>query len=298
MIKLLCILGPTASGKSSLAMQLAHAFNGELINADSRQFYRELEIGTAKPSRKERDEIPHHLIDCASIDAPWSVADFISAAREATREISARQKLPILVGGTGLYIRSFFEGLAKIPAITDEIRNDLRKELKTKGLPSLCDELQKCDPDSFARLKSNDTQRIIRALEVFRQTGKPIHSFWEGQDSLSEFDALKIGVSLTRETLYGRINERVKEMLSRGLKDEAKALWTRHPDNAILQKTIGYAEWAELGFDDAAVLNAIQQNTRHFAKRQLTWFRKESGIEWVEILETKKLEKLVQGFMR
>lgn len=279
--QVLCLVGPTASGKSGLAIEIAKKFNGEIINADSRQIYKELGIGTAKPSSEDLARIPHHLIDCASLKDPWDVQRFISAARQSVFDISFRGKLPILVGGTGMYIKYFLFGLAEIPKIDDKIREQLKSQLNEKGLSFLYDQLQKLDSDSAQEIKSGDTQRILRALEVYCQTGRSIREYWNSNQK-PLYSYLKLALKWPREILYQRINERVLVMIHQGLKEEAKALFAKHKDNSVLEKTIGYAEWKKYGFDnDEVVIQKIQQNSRHFAKRQLTWFQNENDVEWM-----------------
>jgi len=296
--KILCIIGPTASGKSTLALELAKKFNGEIVNADSRQFYRELEIGTAKPSESDRKSCDHHLIDCASIEDPWTVARFVSEADGIVQGIYARGKLPILVGGTGMYVKWFLFGLDQIPAIESDIRDRLHHELKERGVQSLHEELLTVDPESARKLPVQDTQRIMRALEVYRQTGKKIHEYWQNEDRQPRYNYVKIGLSWDRDELYGRINNRVEDMFKKGLKQEAIDLFAKYPDNPVLEKTIGYAEWPQSGFDDdEATLIKIQKNTRHFAKRQLTWFRNEEDVTWFLPSDKDGVDKFINKFL-
>lgn len=277
--KILCIVGPTASGKSSLAITLAQTFNGEIVNADSRQFYRELNAGTAKP--KDQKGISHHLIDCTSVLEPWSVGDFVTHAHFAIAEIFSRGKLPIVVGGTGLYLRALLDGLAPVPEIETSVREALAANLRDHGLEALYAELLAKDPKMAERLHATDTQRILRALEVLRQTGESLSSFWQETTTHLVYDALKVGLNPDRDDLYSVIDARVWEMMVDGLAQEARGLWQGLADNPVLQKTIGYAEWHKVGFDDQdAVVALIQQNTRRLAKRQMTWFRREKDVHW------------------
>lgn len=296
-IKLICVVGPTASGKSSLAMELAQKFDGEIINADSRQFYKELNIGTAKPSLSDRKIVTHHLIDCATILEPWTVARFVSQAHIHIQKTFSNNKLPIIVGGTGLYVKSLLYGLNKIPEINPKVRDKLKTELEGSGLAYLYKELEHVDPETAKKLPPNDKQRIMRALEVYRQTGRKIHEYWKQDIPKSTYDFIKIAIRSEREVLYDRINKRVEVMFENGLKNEVHDLSEKFFPNTILEKTIGYAEWLEFGFDnDEQVLDAIQKNSRHFAKRQLTWFRNEDDVNW---LEDKKVEvdKFVEKFL-
>ena len=279
--KILCIVGPTASGKTDFALKLAVEKNGEIINADSRQFYREMFIGTAKPSPEQLNAIPHHLIDVATLAKPWSAGDFVRAAGVAIDDIIQRGKLPIVVGGTGLYVRSLLEGLDPIPETDPAVRAKLQMRLETEGLAVLFEELKTLDPEAHARLKSADTQRILRALEIILQTGQTQSSFWQQEKPASIYDAQIIGLKHPREVLYEKINARTCVMLASGLKSEAQKLWEQFPDNIVLSRTIGYAEWPECDWDDTLAAELIARNTRHFAKRQMTWFGKHEKIEWI-----------------
>lgn len=280
-VKILVIAGPTASGKSSLALDWAEQLSGEIVNADSRQFYRELCIGTAKPTSQELARAPHHLIDCASLTEPWDVARFVKEATPILHEISVRRRVPIVVGGTGLYLRALLSGLDDIPKIDSSLRLDLQNQFQKSGLSSLYERLQNLDPVGAKRLKATDTQRILRALEVVLQTQKPLHEFWEKSPS-TDFTSFSVAIAWPRAELYQRINQRVADMCQQGLRAEALALQKKFPDNPVLQKTIGYREWFDPALTDEQHVQAeIQKNTRHFAKRQLTWFGKDTSIMWV-----------------
>lgn len=296
-LKIVVILGPTASGKSHLALELARHFSGEIINADSRQFYQELHIGTAKPLAFERAEVPHHLIDCASLADPWDVVRFVEAAYARIRDVATRGHLPIVVGGTGLYLRSLQFGVDAIPKIPEVLREQLRAESVQNGLPEMYARLQKLDPVGAERLRPQDTQRILRALEVVMHTGKPIHEFWQNATTAS-YETLRLGIDWPREQLYQRIDARVDAMLAAGLKTEVQSLAKLFPENAVLSKTIGYQEWLQHGFaDDALVKSEIQKNTRNFAKRQMTWFRKETDILWQKPDDFAAVQKKIENFL-
>jgi len=296
-LKIVVVLGPTASGKSALALQLAKQFNGEIINSDSRQFYQEMNIGTAKPSEDERQQVPHHLVDCTSVQDPWDVARFVEQASLCVRDITARGRLPILVGGTGLYLRSLLVGMDSIPPIPDFVRAQIAQDTEQMGLSAMYARLQKLDPVGAARLQPKDSQRILRALEVVVHTQKPIHEYWQQKGS-SVFSALQLGLDWPRETLYQRIDERVDTMFADGLKAEVQSLVQRFPDNVVLKKTIGYQEWLQLGFkNDDLVKIEIQKHTRNFAKRQVTWFRKETEIVWQNSTEYHFFQKSVESFL-
>lgn len=297
--RIICIVGPTATGKSHLAVELAGLVNGEVVGADSRQIYCELNIGTAKPSLQERQAVVHHLIDCTGIGMPWSVADYVKAADRAVRHILEKNKVPILVGGTGMYIRHFLEGLDHIPAVDPQIRQKLKKRLVKEGLPELCRELNRLDPRASERLNPNDTQRILRALEVREGTGQSICDFWKTGQTGSDHVCVKFGLNIARDEIYWRINERVEKMFEQGLREEAKKLVLQYPNNPVLGNSIGYAEWIEFGFrDEKKVLETIQKNTRNFAKRQLTWFRGDEDISWFDPTRPDSVKKLASVIAR
>lgn len=297
-LKIICIVGPTATGKSELAVKLALKFNGEIINADSRQFYKEMKIGTAKPDNEMLGRVRHHLINCTSINQPWTVADFVKEAKESIDQIGAEGKLPIVAGGTGMYIKSLLFGLDEIPQVKKEIIKELSDKLEKKGLLYLYHQLKSVDPEAAKRISENDRQRILRALGIYKQTGRQIHHFWKRNNQTSKYDYIKIAASVKREVLYDRINHRVKEMFKTGLKQEFLTLKEKHTNNEVLQKTIGYAEWYDKGDEsEECVLEAIQKNTRHFAKRQLTWFKNETDVVWVDFFDVLAVERLVEDFV-
>ena len=293
--KILCLVGPTASGKSELALSLAKKLDGEIINADSRQFYKELNIGTAKLPKEEQGGIPHHLIDSTSLLAPWSVADFVKHASAILKEICERGRVPLIVGGTGMYLKALLFGLDPIPQVDSDLRRRLRTRAEQGGITSLHEELGKLDPESARRLSPKDPQRILRALEVILQTGKPIHEFWKR--GKPKFSYLKVGLCFERKKLYEKINARVLQMIENGLKQEAEKLWEIYPENPVLGKTISYQEWKKYGFEnDKTVIAEIQKNSRQFAKRQLTWLRHEEEIFWFDPSEKGIVDKIFQRF--
>lgn len=290
-MRLICLVGPTGSGKTELSVEVAKKIDGEIVNADSRQFYQELEIGTAKPSKQYLSQVPHHFINCASLKNPWSVSTFVKSAEEVIAGIFSRHRVPIVVGGTGLYVRSLLFGLDEIPVCDSGIRAKLKSDLNEIGLEGLYQELRKVDSESANSISPKDTQRILRALEVYQQTGRTIRSFWK-QDKKARYDYVKIGIQMDRSVLYERINQRVDDMMVQGLFQEVKQLNGSYPDNEVLLKTIGYSEWLKHGFDDRdLVVDLIKKNSRHFAKRQLTWFRNEKDIQWC--LSNDVIEKLM-----
>ena len=288
--KLLVICGPTASGKSDLAMRLARQLDGEIINADSMQVYRGMDIGTAKPTPGQRAEIPHHLIDIADPGQPFSAADFVKAADAAIRDIGSRGKRIIVAGGTGLYIRALLKGLVDSPRGADEFRQMMRAEASSSGNPALLERLRQVDPELAERIHPNNLVRIIRALEVHHLTGVPLsrhqqeHGF-SGQRYLS----LQIAIRVERPLLYRRIDERVDRMLGQGLLREVQQLLDAgYSPETKAMRAIGYKEMAAhlAGAHDLdEAIRLIKRDSRHYAKRQLTWFSAEPDILWLEYPE-------------
>jgi tRNA dimethylallyltransferase len=285
--RVLVICGPTASGKSDLALRLAHTLDGEIINADSMQVYRGMDIGTAKPSAEQRAEIPHHLIDVADPDQSFSAADFAEAAEAAIRDIGSRGKRAIVVGGTGLYIRALLKGLVDSPAGTEETRQELQTEARQRGNPAMLDELRQVDPELAECIHPNNMVRIIRALEVFRTTGIPLSRYQQEHGfSGQRYHSLQIGIRVERQLLYDRIDGRVNQMLEQGLLQEVQRLLNAgYGTESKAMRAIGYKELiahldGEYGLDEA--IRLIKRDTRHYAKRQLTWFNADKDILWLE----------------
>jgi len=287
MSKILAIVGATATGKSELALQLAEAAGGEIVNADALQVYRGLEIGTAKPSAAQRARVPHHLIDLLDPSEPFSAGEFARRARAALREIDGRGRPALVVGGSGLYLRALVGGLAELPAPVPEVRAELERRRIAEGLAPLRAELERLDPPTAARLAAGDTQRTLRALEVVVATGRPLSS-WLGGASGSAAPPLavrKVGLTLPRAVLYDRIESRVREMIARGWLDEVRSLLASGVGSECPAfQAIGYAQWVrhlagELHFE--AAVREIVVATRRYAKRQETWFRREADVEWL-----------------
>jgi tRNA dimethylallyltransferase len=285
------IAGPTASGKTKISIELAQRINGEIISADSMQIYRYMDIGTAKPDKAEMKGIKHYLIDEVTPDVEFSVARFQSLALKYVREIADKGKIPIIAGGTGLYINSLIYNLQFSETISDwKLREELKREAETKGNKYLHDELRKIDPESAARIHENDIKRIIRAIEVYRYTNKPISYHKEISRSVPpEYNYIVIGLKTDREELYDRIDKRVDLMIEKGLVDEVRQLVEMGYDkNSIAMQGLGYKEilWYLKGiltFDEAVYL--IKKDTRHYAKRQITWLKRINEIKWVSIDE-------------
>jgi tRNA dimethylallyltransferase len=298
----LVICGPTASGKTALALDLAEQFGGEIISADSRQAYRHMNIGTAKATLEERRRVPHHLIDIVDPDQEYTAADFARQGRPLIEEILGRRRFPFVVGGTGLYIRTLTEGLLPAPGADHALRRQLL-ELECRDDPAiLLRRLQEVDPFLAERLHPADRVRIIRGLEVYTLTGRPLSAL-QAEHAFQDrpFRLLKIGLSLVREDLYQRIDRRVDAMMEAGLLEEVRKLLEQgyHPHLKALQ-TIGYREGVlhlqgALTLDQA--VDYIQQSTRRYAKRQLTWFRKDPEIIWVDSFrESDRIQQLIENF--
>lgn len=286
--KILVIVGPTASGKTRMAVELAQRHNGEVISADSMQIYRTMDIGTAKPTQEEMGGIPHHMIDVADPEEDFSVARYVEMAAQCVDDVLARGKLPIVAGGTGLYIDSLLSGRTFAPFSPDSaMRGELERELEEKGGQAMLEALAQVDPEAAQRLHPNDHKRIIRALEVYRSTGKTITQHnRETQAIPPRYDALTIGLAFQdRQAMWRRIDQRVDEMVAAGLEDEVRRLLTSgiSPKCTAMQ-AIGYKEFTqalsgEMTWQEAA--DVVKLRSRQYAKRQLTWFGRNPNTRWV-----------------
>jgi tRNA dimethylallyltransferase len=286
---LVVILGPTASGKSALAIWLAERFSGEVVSCDSVAVYRHFEIGTAKPSREDRSRVPHHLIDVAEPSEAFTAGEYARRARAVLSEIARRGHLPIVVGGTGLYLRALLEGLFPGPQRSDELRERLRAYASEKGPDYLHRLLQRLDRESASKIHANDAAKLIRAIEVCMATRAPMSELWQerGRDPLLGFRILRIGLNPAREKLYERINERAARMFDDGLVAETQSLLHQFGDARAItpMHSLGYDQAGqcirgELGLAQAVA--AAQQGQRNYAKRQMTWFRREPDVAWLE----------------
>jgi len=279
---LLVVVGPTAIGKTALGIQLAKYFDTEILSADSRQFFKEMEIGTAVPSQEELAQVPHHFIQHKSIFDPYSVGDFEKEAIDFLNELFQQKDTVIMVGGSGLYVDAVVNGLDEFPEVDPRIRAELNQELDKNGLSSLQEELKRKDPSYYKIVDLENPHRLIRALEVCRASGQPFSSFLNRPRPKRPFKTLYIGLEAPREVIYERINQRVDLMMEKGLLDEAQQLYPNQKLNAL--QTVGYKELFEY-LDGHCTLESavseIKKNTRRFAKRQLTWLRKNNDILWV-----------------
>jgi len=285
--KIVVICGPTASGKTALSIALAKAFDGEVVSADSMQIYRRMDIGTAKPSLEERDSVPHHMLDVAEPGEAYSVSRYVEEATACVEDIFARGKLPIICGGTGLYIDGLIRGTDYQPAGTDNgIRQQLEEEWEQQGAQAMMARLAAVDPDSAARLHLSDKRRILRALEVYLSTGETITVHNARTRAIApRYEALMIGLNTDpRQILYDRIDRRVGIMLEQGLLQEVQTLLEDGLLEGTAAQAIGYKELlayfrGEMTLDTAADL--IRQKSRNYAKRQLTWFRRDERVKWI-----------------
>ena len=277
------LLGPTGSGKTTLSLALAERFGGEIVSCDSVAVYRGMDLGTAKPSSEQRARIPHHLIDVVDPDRPFSAGEYSRQARAALRDIVARGKLPIVTGGTGLYLRALTEGLFAGPAGQEDVRDRLRRSAQRQGPAWLHRLLSRLDPASARRVHANDIPKLIRAIEVCLAARKPMSQVL-ARDPLTGFRLLRIGLNPPRLDLYRRLNRRCAEMFTAGLVGEARALLDRYgPMKAF--DSLGYRQGlavaaGSLSVEDA--LKAAQQGHRNYAKRQMTWFRREPDVHWID----------------
>jgi tRNA dimethylallyltransferase len=286
--KILAILGPTGVGKTQISLELADILDGEIVSLDSRQVYKYMDIGTAKPTKKEMKKIAHHLIDIIYPDEKFTAADYGKKAREIIKEIIKRKKQPIVVGGSGLYLKALTKGFFKGPKADEKLRGKLREEESKFGPYYLYEKLREVDPKAAQRIHPNDSVRIIRALEVYELTGKSITSLQEkGDYEPFELDFIKVGLSLDRKKLYEMIDQRVEKMITEGFLDEVKGLKEKGYSSKLKAfKTVGYQElfsYLEGKIDLPLAVESIKLNTRHYAKRQLTWFRKDREIRWLDV---------------
>lgn len=278
---LIVIVGPTAIGKTAIAIELAKLYNTVIVSADSRQFYREMSIGTAKPTNAELGTVKHYFINSHAITETFNVGDYEKESVKLLDELFQTHEKVILVGGSGLFIKAVCEGFDEFPDIEPAIRETLNVELSERGISALQERLKVADPEYYEQVDLNNPQRIIRALEVFEATGKPFSSYWKSNVNTRPFNIIKLGLNMERQALYKRINERVDVMISDGLIEEVKSLIPYKYLNTL--NTVGYSEFFDYldgitNLEEA--IRLIKQNTRRFAKRQLTWFGKDKSIIW------------------
>ena len=294
--KLIVIAGPTAVGKTAVAIKLAQELKTVIISADSRQFYREMSIGTAKPDAVELSLAKHYFIDSHSITENFTVGDFERDALELLNQFFKSHDYIILAGGSGLFIRAITQGFDDLPVAEEAIRTHLNQEFTDKGIEYLQEQLKAADPVYYAQVDLQNPQRLIRALEVFEATGKPFSFYRKAAANARPFDCIKIGLNLPRDILYDRINHRVDIMIKKGLVDEVRSLIPYRHLNTL--NTVGYSElfdYFDGKTDMNTAINLIKQNTRRFAKRQLTWFRKDKDTQWMQADDPNLVTNIVKA---
>jgi tRNA dimethylallyltransferase len=293
------LVGPTASGKTVLSLQLARLIDGEILSADSRQVYRYMDIGTAKPAREEREAVIHHFIDVFSPDEEFNAGDFGNRGREVIGQVIQRGKVPLVVGGSGLYVTSLVDGFFEGPGADWEFRESLEHRVRDGRIADLIEDLRRVDPDSAARADPTKPRRIIRALEVYHLTGIPLSQHHERGKVEIRFRSFRVGLLWPRDILYRRIDARCDRMVADGLVDEAADLQRRGYGPALnALNTVGYREafaFLRGAIDRGEMVTLFKRNSRRYAKRQMTWFRRDPRIDWVAMDEDRPLADVVQS---
>ncbi len=295
---LILVVGPTGVGKTDLCLKLAKKFHTQIISCDSRQFYREMNLGTAKPSPAELDEVPHHLINSLSIEEDYDVRKFEQDALAILNQLYEKHQVVIMTGGSGLFADAVVKGLDDIPEVDPEIRQEIISEFEEKGLEWLQHQVEKADPEYFQLVDRQNPQRLMRALEVCRGTGFKFSSFRVKKKVERPFKTIKIGLYRGREELYQRIDLRMDQMIEAGLFDEADALFGKRTLNAL--QTVGYSEifgYLEGKYDREEAVRLLKRNSRRYAKRQLTWFRRDPEIQWFQPTQEKEITEWIETQM-
>lgn len=289
--RVLVLVGPTASGKSAVGLELGHQLNGEILSADSRQIYRYLDVGTAKPSLADRLRVPHHGVDDLDPDADYNAGEFGIRGRAVIDEIFRRGRTPLVIGGSGLYVQSLIDGFFQGPGADPEFREILENRLKSAGVDPLVEELMRIDPETAGRIDPTKPRRVMRALEVYHLTGVPLSRIQRESKLTIDFEPRMYGLHWDRKDLYARIECRCDQMIGAGLLAEVDGLVKRgYSERLNSLNTVGYAEVfayrrGETGYEE--MLRLFKQNSRRYAKRQLTWFRRDSRIQWISMDESR-----------
>ena len=300
--KIVVIAGATGIGKTGLSLQLAEAFRGGIVSADSMQIYRFMDIGTAKPDAAERQRAPHCMLDVADPDEPYDAARYVKEARGCIAGLHRAGRLPLVVGGTGFYIKALLQGLFEARPASAEIRSRLREEARQSGSRVLYDRLSACDPEAAARIHPNDAYRVIRALEVCEVTGRPM-SAWQQAHAFADapYDALKICLHMERDALYERIDERVDQMVGQGLLQEVKALLERgYAADIKSMQALGYRhmmQYIQGGASWEESIRLMKRDTRRYAKRQLIWFKKDTDFIWMAPDDVGAIRSRIEDFL-
>ncbi|WKN43966.1 tRNA (adenosine(37)-N6)-dimethylallyltransferase MiaA [Tunicatimonas pelagia] len=296
---LIMVVGPTAVGKTKVCIRLAQHYQTEIVSTDSRQFYREMTIGTAKPNPDELAQVPHHLVNSLPITQAYDVKQFEQDALSLTEQLFRKYSFVVATGGSGLYVKTLCEGIDAMPDISEESRNFWQEQYQTKGLNFLLEELRRIDPIYYEQIDQQNHRRVLRALEVYRSSGKPFSEFRNQRKPLQPrpFQIIKIGLTMNRDTLYQRINQRVDQMIEAGLEAEAKTLLPYQHLNAL--RTVGYQEWFPYfagQYDRDEAIRLIKRNSRRYAKRQWTWFNQDPEIKWFDsdLLSGQLLSSLIK----
>lgn len=300
--RVICILGPTAVGKTAMALELAGRFGGEIVGADSMQVYRRMDIGTAKPTPEERKRIPHHLLDVVDPDEPFDVSRYIGLARDVVASLHRKGKTVFIVGGTGLYVRALLGGLIDGPGADDALRQELKQEMKIRGKAHLYEKLKARDPRAADRIDPRDGIRIIRALEVIEHTGKSIVEFQEGHRFReAPYEALRIGLRLDRDRLNDRIDRRTERMIADGFAEEVRGLIDRgYGESLKSMQSLGYRHMTDHLAGRQSLertVDWIQRDTRRYAKRQITWFVADREIGWLDPGDVEEASRRIEVFL-
>ena len=293
---LVVLTGPTAVGKTTTAIALARRLDTEIISADSRQFYREMTIGTAKPVPEEMENVPHHFIDFLAIEEPFNAYDFEVAALKKIRDLFKERDHVIMTGGSGLYIDAVCHGIDFMPDIPGEVRARIKAEMKDQGLDHALERLRSVDPEYYADIDRKNPVRVQRGLEIYEVSGKPYSSFRKGRSARREFNIVKIGLERDREELYERIDLRMDEMIEQGLFAEAGQLFERRYLNAL--NTVGYKEifgYLEGNYDREEAIRLLKRNSRRYAKRQMTWFKRDPDFKWFHPDQVEEIIRFVES---
>ncbi len=300
--RVLVLVGPTASGKSAVSLELGHLLNGEILSADSRQLYRYLDIGTAKPSLADRVSVPHHFVDEVDPDAEYNAGEFGVRGRAVIDEIFRRGRTPIVVGGSGLYVQSLIDGFFEGPGADPKFREILERRLKSAGIGPLVEELWRIDPETAGRIDPTKPRRVMRALEVYHLTGRALSRIQRESTVTIDFKPRMYGLRWDRNVLYARIERRCDQMIGAGLVAEVDALVERgYTDRMNSLNTVGYAEVfayrrGETGYEE--MLRQFKQNSRRYAKRQITWFRRDGRIQWIAMDESRSAADVAEQIRR